>query len=54
MKQGWLARHGVDTNDRFFFGGLAIAVLGGCFLSVPITLVVVGAVLALIGIRGGL
>lgn len=44
----------LDMNDRFFFGGLAIAVVGGCFLSIPVTLVVLGAVLALLGLRGGL
>lgn len=43
-----------DLNDRFFFAGLAIAVLGGCFLSVPITLVVLGTVIAILGLRGGL
>ena len=50
----WLDRRGMDTNDRFFFGGLGIAVVGGCFLSVPVTLVVLGVVLAVLGLRGGL
>lgn len=47
-------RSPLDLNDRFFFGGLAIAVIGGCFLSVPITLIVLGLVLAVLGLRGGL
>lgn len=41
-------------NDRFFLGGLTIAVAGGCFLSVPVTLIVLGVALAILGLRGGL
>lgn len=47
-------RPAVDMNDRFFFAGTAVAVIGGCFLSVPVTLVVLGVCLAIIGLRGGL
>lgn len=43
----------LDERDVLFFGGLVIGTLGGCFLSIPITLVVLGAVLALAGYRGG-
>lgn len=53
MKHDWLGRR-IDMNDRFFFGGVCIAVVGGCFLSVPITLVVTGVAFAIIGLRGGL
>jgi hypothetical protein len=36
-----------DIRDAFFFGGLAIAAIGGAFISWPWTLVIVGAVLTL-------
>lgn len=44
----------VDMNDRFFFAGAMIAITGGCFLSVPVTLVVFGVCIAILGLRGGL
>lgn len=53
-----MARHAkhasthLDFNDRFFFAGLAIACAGGAMLSVPWTLVVIGAVLAALGLFG--
>lgn len=48
----WVA---ADTHDVAFFSGLAIAAVGGAFLSMPMTLVAVGAVLvckAAGGLRG--
>lgn len=36
-----------DLNDVVFFAGIALASVGGCMLSVPWTLIIDGAVLAL-------
>lgn len=38
-----------DLRDAFFFGGVALAATGGAMLSIPRTLIAVGAVLALKG-----
>lgn len=48
----WVA---ADTSDVAFFSGLAIAAAGGVFVSIPMTLIAVGAVLvckAAGGLRG--
>jgi hypothetical protein len=42
----------VDTNDRFFFIGLAIAIRGGWLVSSKWTMVVAGVVLMAIGLLG--
>lgn len=47
-----------DSQDAFFFGGLAIAGAGGAMISIAWTLVIAGIVLALKGfgpivVRGG-
>lgn len=36
-----------DLRDAVFFGGLAVAAGGGAMLSVPWTLIILGALLAL-------
>lgn len=38
-----------DIEDAFFFGGLFLAGVGGVMLSLPWTLIAIGAVLALKG-----
>jgi hypothetical protein len=43
----------IDLRDVHFYGGLLIAAGGGAMLSLPRTLIVLGAVLALTGLRGG-
>jgi len=40
----------MNARDWHIYGGLALALIGGCALSVPITLVIVGGVLAWLGI----
>lgn len=46
-------RDAVDTRDVLFFGGLILAAGGGVMLSVPWTLIVVGATLTAIAALGG-
>ncbi len=39
----------LELRDVVFFGGLAIAGAGGAMLSVPWTLIAIGALLAILG-----
>lgn len=42
-----------DVRDAVFFGGLLIASVGGAMLSVPWTLIAVGATLTAVAAFGG-
>ncbi len=43
----------VSLRDLHFYGGLAIAAVGGAMLSAPITLIALGAALAAVGLFTG-
>lgn len=47
----WLQEN-ADVRDAHVYGGLVLAAVGGCFLSVPVTLIVVGVAAMALGVFG--
>ena len=52
--QCWRALRELDNRDIHVYGGLAIAGVGGLFLSPAWTCIVIGGVLVVFGLFGGL
>jgi hypothetical protein len=46
---GTKALSAIDAQDVHIYGGLAIATIGGCYFSVPITMIALGLALVLLG-----